>query len=128
MEKVFCSKCGRECVSDGCGTGYGVDAKGNKICYDCCGEMDKEQMKQMKPGDRITLYLTSGKDENGCSGHFVTNWPGTLKIKVYAVEGRHNFAGVRRDVHFKYMGNFFHGTQYGNFSEICHVRCIRSWN
>lgn len=43
MEKVYCIKCGKECIPEGIGAGYGVMPEtGEKVCYACCGELDKQ--------------------------------------------------------------------------------------
>ena len=51
------------------------------------------------------------------------NWPGTLSIPVVGQPniGRHNIAGIRRDVWFCFEGANWHGAQYGNNSDL--VRC-----
>ena len=63
-----------------CATGYGYSnlypAYG-KICYACCGELDKDQMAR---DGRAALYLTSGIDAKGNRYWFVMNWPGTLRF------------------------------------------------
>ena len=70
--------------------------------------------------DKLCLYLTgkAGQEE-------ITNWPGTLRIKSrYVKSGRHNLAGTRTDVWFAFRGKEFHGTQYGEMNQVCHVRAV----
>ena len=121
MEKIYCSKCGAECKPDGIGTGYGVNQAGERICYKCCGEMDKEKLRNAKPGEKLHLYLTV--NESGDS--YLSNWPGTLKIRVLPWRGRHNMAGVRFDVWFSFGKKEFHGVQYGRDTQICHIKCLK---
>lgn len=101
-------------------TGYALNEKDEKICYTCCGIIDKDYME--KHG-HIVLYLveTDGK-------HFVTNWPNTLRFPVpYVRKGSHNIAGTRRDFQFKdHTGKLWYGTQYGEWSDI--ARCRRYKN
>lgn len=122
MKKIICSDCGKICIPDGCGTGYGRTETGEIICYDCCGKRDKKILQSMKIGEKICLYLSKSKDNNWHIG----NWPGTFQIRVSEPrEGRHNMAGIRRDVWFGYFGKEFHGVCYGNNSEICHIQRIK---
>jgi hypothetical protein len=138
MEKIFCSRCGKECVSDGFGTGYGENSKTHeKFCYDCCGVLDYKALEDMKVGERTAYYLTCDKKTLRWE-HYprpvtsvnwsVQNWCGTMKINVYCKEGFHNIARVRRDVYFSYKGHRFWGTQYGNDSEICYIKRIKDSN
>lgn len=119
-------------------TGYGIDEHGNKICFDCCGKNNYDMLENMPVGGKTTLYLT-GEHEytpietpvNGVcqvkrSKWYVTNWPGTLKIKVYYTrKGRHNIAGSRIDFWFCISGNHFHGVQYRENTEIAYIRRIK---
>ena len=102
------------------GTGYGMDAQGKKYCYDCCAEMDKSDMDK---SGKYTLYLT----HNSTDGYKVTNWPGTLKYRVFDFKkSRHNFGGIRTDVwFFDHAGKKWHGYQIGNFTQICHVKRLK---
>jgi hypothetical protein len=118
-EKSFlCSVCNLEKFTPdqkvSCGTGYGYDKhNNNKVCYDCCGKQDEEEME--KTG-KITLYLDTVK-------RTVSNWPGTLKINISSLyKGKHNIAKVRYDIAFMYKGKRWHGTQYGDNTEICHCK------
>jgi hypothetical protein len=96
-------------------TGYGTDKNGKTYCYDCCAKSDMEVMRKYKA---IDLYL---------SGEYVTNWPGSLKIKVgYQRKGKHNIAGSRVDVWFTFEGTQWHGVQYGEWTQICHCKQIKS--
>jgi hypothetical protein len=133
--RFTCHNChGIKPIQTNGGTGYGIDQHGNKICYDCCAILDREQM--ILHG-RVTLYLVklyynevtrqwenepSGK--NSASSFFVTNWPGTLSFKChYTRIGRHNIAGERIDVWFsdKSVGTW-HGIHYGRSSDIVYCR------
>ncbi len=98
------------------GTGYGVDNGNNKICYACCGKQDLEQMETR---GKATLYLGVGR---------VTNWPDTLSFIVQgSKKGKHNIAGVRYDVWFyDANGREWHGVTYGDNTQICHCRRLKS--
>lgn len=108
---------------------------GERVCVACCGDTDKRALRQ---DERTTLYLV----ERTPQGHeavparrsigyqdaqrfTVTNWPGTLKHPVTSVrKGRHNWAGVRYDVWFRFEGINWHGVQYGDNTQILHCRRI----
>lgn len=98
--------------------GYGEDSHGHKICYVCCGIMDR---KLMNARGKATLYFVKRDD-----GYYITNWPGTLAFKVNNWrKGSHNIAGVRYDVWFYDENNqLWHGVQYGDWTQLCH--CKRS--
>ena len=114
-----CSQCGNEFKPDGIGTGYGVDPQTKKkICYTCCGINDLNKLKNSKIGDRFCYYLSKGK---------VINWPNTMIIEPYYFRvGRHNIAGRRTDVWFNVDGNKFWGVNYGDNSEILHIKRIKN--
>jgi len=117
MKTFICSKCGEEKeVQTQCGTGYATDRAGFKTCYDCCADFDREEM--METGKAV-LYL------DGIAQ--LTNWPGTLRLPVrYSRHGEHNIAGSRTDIWFQGPdGKEWHGTQYGNFSQLCHCRRLK---
>lgn len=124
----FCAICGKTFIPNGISTGYGVNKDGYKICYNCCGDIDKKQLSDLQPGDKMYLYLTSEKKELSYgieTKHFVTNWPGTLKINCYVKEGYHNIARVQRSIWFSFNGKNYFGKQYGNYSEVCTVKRIK---
>ena len=109
-------------------TGYGLDRRHRKVCYPCCGERDKADMRRT---GRAMLYLTQKDKEMyvkpGLSGKVpvwtLTNWPGSLKIEPYNIRfGRHNIAGRRYDVWFTFEGQQWHGVRYGDNTELCHCR------
>jgi len=105
-----------------CGTGYGKNEKGKKICYKCIGENESNDLANAKIGDKFTFYLTQNDDGTNT----IMNWPGSLSINInYVRQGRHNIAGVRYDCWFTYRGNHFWGVCYGDFTEICHVKRIK---
>lgn len=112
--------------------GYGTDSDGNRHCYKCCAKHDREQMLKDK---RATLYLNIHKPAKVSCGDFgtrvtvaeISNWPGSLKIPVYRMStGRHNFAGIRYDVWFKYAGKQWHGVTYGEDTQLCHCKVVKS--
>ena len=120
MESVYCSRCHAECRPDGIGTGYAALESGEKICYDCAAAIDRERLLNAKPGDKFYMYLVNAHGDN-----YVTNCLGTLKIRVYPKKGRHNIACYRYDVWFAVGKNSFHGVNYGENTQICHVKCLK---
>ena len=119
-----CSVCGEHNTHDSdFSTGYGTDRDGNKVCFECCGKQDSAELMSLPIGGKMCLYLSMDKGKE----YFVSNWPGTFKIHIHSVrKGRHNMAGNRYDVWFDYFGNSYHGTQYGDNTQICHIRRIAS--
>jgi hypothetical protein len=115
----FCTICTKEIERDenSCSTGYGINNKGEKICFACCGEQDKKTL------------LESGKLSGYYSGGYFTNWPGTLKVKIYySRDSWHNFAGRngRTDFWFTLEGKRFHGVHIGHNNECANVRKVKS--
>jgi len=97
-------------------TGYGT-FDGLKVCFDCCGKRDEKNMDET---GKATLYLAKRGPY-----WYVSNWPDTLKICINfpgVRKGRHNIAGVRYDVWFNFGGFRWHGTQYGDRTQLCHCK------
>lgn len=95
--------------------GYGLDSDGMVVCYACCAERDKQQMRAT---GNATLYLNH--DHGPIS---VQNWPGSLVIQVHKrKQSRHNIARVRYDVWFRFAGYIWHGVQYGDNTQLCHCK------
>jgi len=111
-----CDKCKKEIIATKTSTGYGTNhLTGEKLCYECCAEQDKQFMKD---NGEMTLYLSI----EGTQAK-VTNWPGTLSIPCTSYKiGRHNIAGKRYDVWFVFDDYFWHGVQYGDNTQICHCK------
>lgn len=107
--------------------GYGINVEGQKICYSCCAELDREFMRA---NGKITLYLTGvmPKIRRGYSVNpawRITNWPGSLhftplgnRVKI----GAHNMGVDRYDVWFVFEGWVWHGVNIGNYSELLHCK------
>jgi hypothetical protein len=115
MSDTNCVKCNKVFVSNGFSTGYGTNLQGERICFDCCALDDIQSMREK---GKYTLYLTktSGK-------YVICNWPGTLKIRPMNVtSGRHNIAGTRKDCWFVFDGFWWHGVQYGEWTEVLHCK------
>lgn len=115
----------------------GVD--GPRHCYACCAELDKANMVET---GRATLYLcgqepkavpanwkpgTGAWSTEGTKLFEVTNWPGSLRFRVTGrTRGRHNIARTRVDVWFNGPdGYVWHGTQYGEWTQLCHCKRTR---
>lgn len=133
QESFTCSRCGqtKQRPEGTCGTGYAINSKDEKICYACCGDLDKEQMEGGEPS---ILYLTVTK--RGKTWQFswyhitakLTNWPGSLEINpVHGHTGRHNIAGIRYDVWFEFAGHKWHGVTYGDNTQLCHCKTVKSF-
>lgn len=123
MKKIYCTKCGKECTPEGISAGYGVIPEtGEKVCFVCCGELNKQQLLNAKPGDKFCMYLTG----NSTFGYYVSNWPGSFKVRVFPRKGGHNLAGVRYDFWFFYGNHRFHGVRYGDNTEIAYIRFLKN--
>ena len=125
MKTFKCMLCeqDKECLN-GLTTGYGMNSnlvilktlkrrllKGDKICFQCCATQD---LSYMYRHGKIDLYW---------DGEKITNWPGTLTIKPYAIKsGKHNIAGTRQDVWFMHNEKVWHGVQYGEMTQIIHCK------
>ena len=120
IETVHCDTCGAKCVPTSCTPGYGEDQEGKRHCFACCGKRDKEGMLET---GRAVLYLSRSQIDG--EWH-VSNWPGTLKIWCQVSRGRHNIAGVRYDVRFIFGGKQWSGVQYGDNTQICRCRRLKS--
>jgi len=99
-------------------TGYATNDKGEKICFDCCGDADKNYLLEH---GKLSGYFSKNKDGKY---HF-TNWPGTFTLPVfYTRKSWHNFAGKdgRTDFWIKYNGAEYHGVQIGHNNECATIR------
>jgi hypothetical protein len=113
-----CSKCQKEIIHvDTLTTGYGVNDKGEKVCFSCCALDDQQYMRDH---GRIDLYLVQ-RVIKGMKKYFVINWPGTLEFPASVKKGFHNIARTRYDAWFTFEGKEWHGVNLGEFSQIC--RC-----
>jgi hypothetical protein len=114
----ICSVCQKEIVREegSYGIGYGLNKNKEKVCYQCCAEEDKKQMRET---GKAVLYLIKNKEGTW----EVTNWPGTLRFKAgYIKESRHNIARIRRDTWIVFEGYYWHCIQYGDNSELCYCK------
>lgn len=128
----LCADCGKHkpLKSDGGGTGYGYDGVTNAIfCYPCGAKRHFDSLERDGKG---YLYLSpTTLDERKALGasaaHKLTDWTGERKIPIYRVQsGGHNFAGTRYDVWFTLGGRDWHGVQYGDNTQVCHVRRLKA--
>jgi len=97
-----------------------------KVCYACCGEHDKASMRGT---GKAVLYLTHDAFDTCTIAQYdnwrdgkITNWPGTLSIPCRVKRGSHNIARWRYDAWFKFEGKQWHGTCYGDNSQIIHCK------
>ncbi len=118
MSATHCQTCGAEFKAEGCATGYGSNAKGERFCYDCCAEQTRADMRRT---GRATLCLDLMKGE-------VTDWAGRLRFDLYGRRvGRHNIAGTRYDVWFHGPeGLQWHGVTYGGMTQLCHCKRLKA--
>lgn len=149
---VICEQCGKECKADGIASGYAVyrTAEGErKLCYECAAAIEQADMieygkaylylsliqtklppypneKSSEFDNRPTYWShkTYGGDTVRTVGAKVGNWTGHLNFKIKTMwRGNHNIAGVRYDVDFVGPdGHIWHGTTYGNNTQILHAK------
>lgn len=85
MENFICHSCKQEKpVQKSGGTGYGINSDGEKVCYQCAAEKDKQALRRLKPGQRYTMYINTAENT-------VSNWSGGLEIKCRIQRIRHNW-------------------------------------
>lgn len=120
IHTFYCQYCNRiKSYQSDFTTGYSEDDNGNKICFSCCKHVDIEYMRE---NDKITLYLTGNIKE----GFYISNWPGSLKIRVFPKKGNHNITGSRYDVWFSCAGKQWWGVQYGELTQLCHCKASKN--
>lgn len=131
MQQNICSGCGKEIVSKGFTSGYGIASDGRKVCYACCGKRDREEL--LSTG-KFTGYLfydpepgiafkTGWRDVT--NGRF-TNWPSTLSIPVARVKRSfNNFGAMREDFYFSFEGSEYWGVCVGTNTQIARVKKIK---
>ncbi len=121
-QTFFCDRCKQEKTHDSeFTTGYGVTLDNEKHCFQCCAEIDAEELEKSGKG---FFYLSKNLD----GSWKVTNWPGTFKVPVQNIRiSDHNFAGRngRRDVWFNWHGSRWHGVNIGD-NQIVRVKRIKS--
>ncbi len=109
--------CGHKMIPTGTGTGYAINDDGTKLCYACCGTIDRAELILKGTSKGLPLYW---------AGRKVTNWPGTLSFEhTYSKRGKHNIGGMREDVWFDGPdGYVWHGVVYGD-SQILNAKRTR---
>jgi hypothetical protein len=121
MNTFFCDHCQKTVENTSTiGTGYGIHENGHKVCYQCCGDIDRDDMIKAKVGERFSMYLCR---ENGLN--VVQNWCGTLKRNCHISISRHNWGLKRYDAWFKVNGECFWGYNIGENTQILHVRKVK---
>ena len=117
--KTLCD-CGHIAVSDGFSTGYGIDIAEKKICFECCGKRDAEDLIQK--GGLVGYLVKEGNN------YYFTNWPATLKIRVLSFrKSWHNMTGKdgRTDFWFMFKNQSFHGVNIGHNSQVARVKRVK---
>lgn len=128
MDTFVCIRCGKtKPVNHDGGTGYATRVPGfdeeDRICYDCCGELDGNELRKMQPGEKTALYW---------DGKVITNWPGTLKItptrsyKTVHHTPRSYWREYKTHIWFMFGGSWFYGYQIGQNTQIAHIRRIKN--
>jgi hypothetical protein len=109
----FCFNCKKPIT-----VSYGHDKDKNKICYECCADVDREYMKEH---GKISLYINQ-------TNSTVSNWPGSLKFDLCSIKkGHHNMSQERIDAWFKDDGgNWWWGVHYGMSNTIIHCKRIKN--
>lgn len=136
---IYCAQCGALCrqswkldSADYDKPGYGYDSRDRdrkkRYCYQCCAVRDARDMQET---GRAILYLTERRITKDFGRtvfeNHVTNWPGSLDFRVTAKSvSRHNITRLRYDVWFEAFGDQWHGVTYGDNTQICHVKRIKS--
>jgi hypothetical protein len=139
MAHENCDVCGKVIVSAGVGTGYGTNAEHTStVCYECCGEQDRETLRNLPLGGKFTAYLTG--DNLPSSGHAsragwydgnwkVGNWPDSACWEVRSVKASyHNMSGLRLDFWLKIEGNYFHGVKVMTYGDVCTLTRVKPWD
>ena len=114
---MICSICKKIIIKekDSITAGYGTNRQGQKMCYFCCAENDKERMRNC---GQITLYLTRVDTIPR-----ITNWPASLIFdKITISRGRHNWGLIRYDCWFIFEDYYWHGIRYGDNTELVHCK------
>ena len=116
-----CSVCNRELyyISD-ITTGFATNREGKKVCFDCCGESDKETLLTAFPGyvKATCLYYDSRKQ-------VVANWCNTLEIPTQNnVKGKHNIARTRWGFTFTLNKQRYSGYCLGD-SMVANIRKLK---
>ena len=118
MENVKCSVCGKECIPDGCGTGYATQQLDNGavsiVCYKCC---DISDARYLRDNGKLHGYLADNE---------FTNWPGTLRIPVASTKkSKNNFNATRIDFWLRWEGKNYYGRKVGDNSQCATIRKIK---
>ena len=106
--------CGHTVESNGFSTGYGINDKGEKICFACCGKKDEKYLRE----HGVLSGYFSGKDGK----YEFSNWPGTFRLPVLSYrKSYHNFVGKdgRIDFWVVFEGNTYHGVNINHASNEC---------
>lgn len=129
MNTFKCTHCNKtKPVKKSGGTGYAENREtGKKTCYECMGAIDAAEMINAIPGTRFVHYLTIDSKLQGLTPFCATvsNWPGSMKLTARLRVGNHNIAGKRFDIWFQLGGQQFHGTTYGENTQICHIKKLK---
>lgn len=125
-EQMICSQCGEIITAPALrsiATGYALGSDGEIVCYDCCAEHDKAQMRARLP---IVLYVEWTRDSaEGLLPSRVMNWCGSLRLPIsYWSRGSHNIARTRFDIWFKFDGVAYHGVNIGD-NDILRCKALK---
>ncbi len=93
-------------------------------CYQCCA--NSERARLIETGRGMLYLLNESGSVAGPRDWHLGDWAGKLQFPVTSIrKGAHNMARTRYDVTFIGPdGKPWRGTQYGENTQICHVRRI----
>lgn len=97
METFICASCKKEVPKHN----YGTNNSGQKFCYACCAEKDKQALRDLKPGETTLLYIDAKQK-------VVTNFSGTIRIGCQVQRISHNWCGK----YAYYVSFVFEGARY----------------
>lgn len=83
--------CGHLAIPKKLATGYATLPDGRRVCYSCADDLQRDDVRDAQPGDRITLYESS-------DGTRITTWTDGTVMRVLRHGARHNFSRERRYV------------------------------
>lgn len=138
----FCDRCGVTFQSYTPGSSvsnFAYTRDNRMVCVKCCAELEKAYMRTH---DKIVLYFQSFQHRYQTDytrknkiyiigGHGdvmgeLTDAMGNKIVDLYYIDrGKHNIAGRRYDFRFMFEGRTWHGTVYGDNSDLAYCRRLK---
>lgn len=73
----------------------------------------------VRPTPGIKIFRTNLYTKSVNPVGTVSDFYGEVKFDIHAIKiGEHNFCGHRLDFDFEFEGEIWHGTQYGNMTDV----------